>query len=224
MNEIDYVDDRIDYPDDTSAIRRENIKTHLKRGDLKVLAEKLGKKPNYLSQLFSFNSKRALSKKLARAIEEALNLEPGTLDREPSRVSFEEQMRDEEESARKELLHAKKSNTVSELAFELLQLKLKNMLSDAIFTIDAQVEFNDQTYVVRLLIQDVDMKARVCVETTRSMGGLNFMAAETSLLRNIAITGAEYGLLATETEGQLVERWYQSSDGKVTLIQDKPNL
>jgi transcriptional regulator with XRE-family HTH domain len=216
--------DEITYTEDTSEIRRQNLKTHLKRGDLKLLAEKLGKNANYLSQLFSFKSKRSISNKLARTIEKTLNMKDGLLDCNPEVVSFEAELKAEEFRVEQELHKVRKSNELSEMALELLQVRLKKILPDAILTMDAHVVFNKHTYTIKILLKNTAGKALLCVETSRSQGGLSKLLSEQSLVMNMSITGAEYGLLAIETNGQLIEKWYQSIAGKVSLINEKPEF
>lgn len=211
--------DGISYSDDTSDIRRQNLKTHLKRGDLKLLAEKLGKNANYLSQLFSYKSKRSISNNLARTIEETLDMKPGLLDSNPEFVSFEIELKTEEFRVEQEFLKVRKLNELSDMALELLLVRLRKILPTATLTIDAHVVFNEHTHIIRMLLKDPSDKALLCVETSRSHRGLSKLLSENSLVMNMSITGAQHGLIAIETDGQLIEKWYQSKDGKISTTQ-----
>ena len=60
--------------------RKYNIKSMLKRGDLKLLAKKLDMSYSYLSQAFSPSSKFNFTRELAQKVEQAMGWQKGILD------------------------------------------------------------------------------------------------------------------------------------------------
>jgi len=73
--------------EDLSQIRRQNIKTVIKHGDLKILATELGCNSNYLSQIFSHKSPRLIGDKMVRHIERVLSLAKFSLDVEEGELA-----------------------------------------------------------------------------------------------------------------------------------------
>jgi len=210
--------------DSISTIRRLNIEAYLGHGDLKLLADRLDKNANYLSQLFSFKSKRALSDKLARKVELALSLDRGALDRNPEEVQNTVDWKEEENRVQQDLKRVDELNKVSDLAFELLQTRLKELLPDAIFTSNISIPFDGQAYHAQFLIEDINRVPILVVETTRSKAGLTRLISQKNVLALMSITGSEYGLIATESAGQLLETWLENNEGKIELLGDRPTF
>jgi len=216
--------DTINSPsDDASKIRRLNLEIQLEHGDLKLLAEKLGKNANYLSQLFSLKSKRSLSNKLARKIEEVLELDKGILDRNPVEIDSEADWAEENNRAQEGLDQTIKSNRMSDLAFELLQARIRQMTPKGLMITAAEITFDDQVYVIPILVKNSKNWPLLAVETTRSKSGLARILAQSNLLSSMSLTGCKHGLLATESDGQLLEKWFCYTGGKITLLNNKPN-
>jgi len=210
--------------DDASTIRRLNLERVLGHGDLKLLAEKLNKNANYLSQTFSLKCKRPLTAKLARSIEQALDINTGTLDRNPEEVDIEVEREDENRRAQQDIQRITDSNKMSDLAFELLRERLKKMIPNVSLTINADMTFEDWNYTIPIFIHAPQNKPLLVVQTTRSQSGLAKLVAQNDLLSSMSITGSHYGLIATESGGQLLEKWFASVNGKISAIKNRPEF
>ena len=199
-----------------SQTRKKNIRTRLKRGDLKKLSEDLNMSYSYLSQAFSPGSNFTFTEELARKVEVEMGWEPGYLDH-----GMDKEPKDKHDSLFQlaikyragefAKLYPKKKVDVAQRV-EALSIKRK---ADIVIK-----NANDSVYAVGLQSDQTDNEE---------------LTAQIIML--MAMTGAEYGFIYGPSSGvdpynqndngyfreKRDSRWFAFQSNKVIEIESGPD-
>lgn len=194
--------------------RKRNIKLLLKRGDLKVIAEKLKMSYSYLSQAFSPSSSFNFTSELARKVENAMGWQVNCL--ESKSISAEQE---------------------STIGLHMLVLmgratKLANCFPEKRVLLHQKVEIANLEKHIDIVIFNVDGSVFMVAEQSNDYK--NPYDIE-QLIVSMAISGAQYGVIfnlnsgvgnegseARFNQNDCRSRWFEAKGGKVVETASGP--
>jgi hypothetical protein len=214
--------------------RRRVIKSHLKHGDVKVLAEKLiqafpditkselREYANYLSQVFNDRSTRPFRDSLARKIEEVWDgLNFGDLDNfnvdDEYRLAMSKQFSEHVEYELTELANQrgkdfkvgyKEDSVLPRICLDALQWRMHQKYPNAKILINERLKLKSGNYVADLVVTNsIGSPPVLIIETGTNNGHLMRAKKESHLAFLLSESGAEQGLLAILDKGEIIEKW-----------------
>lgn len=194
--------------------RKQNIKSLLRRGDLKAIAEKLEMSYSYLSQAFSSASTFNFTSELARKVEHAMGWHESCLD--VSNMPIQKP----------------RSGGLHMLALRGRAAKLASFFPERRVLLDQKVQVGNVEKILDIIIYNPDNSTFLVAEQSDDYVNPNNIE---QLILMMAISGAQYGVIfsADSGVGEAIDgtafnygdcrsRWFQAKDGKVVEIARGP--